>query len=296
MARSSLNKGRGRERLELAGRGAGPQPRWPRRACLWAGGRAGATRSERGGSARPAPDGKGRLALDERADETDAGVNEGARSGDDIVRVGQLALAELVRRAGLEPAAWLEWRSLGDSIGVARVTISAVALVCLALAACGGGGGGGDKTFEGDGFSFTYPEDWEESDFDVQFGEQATTAALSPEAGANILLVGAGRQNVPVTEENIDGLSDAFAAQVDQEARKLRGKVTSGPSRMTVGGLPALSFEVSAVNQSGTHTQSQLLLIFDGRTQYFLNCQYTPSGADEMKQGCDQAVESFQAE
>ena len=56
-----------------------------------------------------------------------------------------------------ELAAWLEWRSLGDSIGVAKVTISAVALICLALAACGGGGGGGDKTLKGDGFSFTYP-------------------------------------------------------------------------------------------------------------------------------------------
>ena len=205
-------------------------------------------------------------------------------------------LAELVRRCGLELAAWLEWRSLGDSIGVAKVTISAVALICLALAACGGGGGGGDKTFKGDGFSFTYPGNWEDSDFDAQFGEQATTAALSPEAGANIMLVGAGRQDALVTEANIDVLSDVYAEQVDQQARQLKGQVTSGPSRMTVGGLPALSFEVSAVNQSGTRTQSQLLLIFDGRTQYFLNCQYTPSGADEMKQGCDQAVESFQVE
>jgi hypothetical protein len=102
--------------------------------------------------------------------------------------------------------------------------------------------------------------------------------------------------DVPVTEENIDVLSDMCADQVDQQARQLKGQVTSGPSSMTVGGLPALSFEVSAVNQSGTRTQSQLLLIFDGRTQYFLNCQYTPSGADEMKHGCDQAVESFQVE
>ena len=39
-----------------------------------------------------------------------------------------------------------------------------------------------------------------------------------------------------------------------------------------------------------------LLLLFDGATEYFLNCQYTPSGAEEMKQGCDQVVESFQVE
>ena len=58
-------------------------------------------------------------------------------------------------------AAWLEWPSLGDSTGVVKVRTSAVALVCLALAACGGGGGG-DTTFEHDGFSFTYPEDWEQ--------------------------------------------------------------------------------------------------------------------------------------
>ena len=35
---------------------------------------------------------------------------------------------------------------------------------------------------------------------------------------------------------------------------------------------------------------------FDGRTEYFLDCEFTPERADEMKQGCEQAVESFHVE
>jgi PsbP len=182
--------------------------------------------------------------------------------------------------------------------GYIRPTVAKLALLALAAAGAlaGCGGDGGDKTFEGDGFSFTYPGEWRKSDFDVQFGQPVTTDAFAPAEGADVLLVGVGHLNAPVTEQNIEGLSHEFAAQIDHQSRQLKGRITNGPSRTTVGGLPALSFGVSAVNKSGTRTQSRLILVFDGRTQYFLNCQYTPSGAEEMKSGCDLVVESFQVE
>jgi hypothetical protein len=55
----------------------------------------------------------------------------------------------------------------------------ALTLCCLALSACGGSGDGegertdalepnGDKTFEGNGFFFTYPQEWNGRAVDAQ--------------------------------------------------------------------------------------------------------------------------------
>jgi hypothetical protein len=65
---------------------------------------------------------------------------------------------------------------------------------------------------------------------------------------------------------------------------------------VTVGGLPGRSFEGSLVSSNGVHVQARLTFAFDGRTEYLLNCEFTPEGAEEMKRGCTQAVESFQVE
>jgi hypothetical protein len=35
---------------------------------------------------------------------------------------------------------------------------------------------------------------------------------------------------------------------------------------------------------------------FDEGTEYFLNCQFTREGAEEMKRGCERVVNSFQLE
>jgi hypothetical protein len=36
--------------------------------------------------------------------------------------------------------------------------------------------------------------------------------------------------------------------------------------------------------------------MYDGKTEYFINCQFAPEAAEEMKQGCEQVAESFQVE
>jgi hypothetical protein len=61
-----------------------------------------------------------------------------------------------------------------------------------------------------------------------------------------------------------------------------------------VAGLLAIRLEATAINVDGVQTKSHVVLVYDGKTEYYLNCQYTPDGATEMKAGCDQAVASFQ--
>jgi PsbP len=183
-----------------------------------------------------------------------------------------------------------------------KVTLVAflLAAALVASAGCGGGGSGdGDKTYEGDAFSFTYPQEWDEREGEARFtrpGQQATSVYFGPAEGANVLGLDVGRVGVSITEANVDEISDQFAAELDQTFRQAQGGITKGPTRLTVGGLPALRFEGSSLNPDDVRVRSQVTAVFNGVTQYFLNCQFTPEGAEEMQRGCDQVVESFQVE
>lgn len=69
-----------------------------------------------------------------------------------------------------------------------------------------------------------------------------------------------------------------------------------GPTSVTIDGLPGLSWEGSLVNVDGVTVQSRFTSLWDGSTEYWMNCQFTPEHAEEMKRGCDQVEESFQVE
>jgi hypothetical protein len=175
--------------------------------------------------------------------------------------------------------------------------ISAVALVCLALAACGGGEGE-YKTFEGDGFSFRYPEDWEQREASgaAEVGNSISSVMFAPSRGANGLTVNVYRLQVAVIEDNVESIEAEVAATTEQIFRQAGGRLTDGPTRVTIAGHPGYSATGTAMTPEGARVESRVNLLFDEATEYFLNCQYTPSGAEEMKRGCDQAVESFQVE
>jgi hypothetical protein len=167
---------------------------------------------------------------------------------------------------------------------------SATAMVLvLLMCSCGGESASevttaGDKTFQGDGYSFTYPGSW------VQRGD------LEAAAGDGGLYVGVNELGVQITDDNLDQYSADIVAGLDELFQQAQGRVTSEPVRDTVAGLPALRLEASAVNVDGIETKSHLVLIYDGTAEYLLNCQYTPEGAETMEAGCGQVVESFQIE
>jgi hypothetical protein len=189
---------------------------------------------------------------------------------------------------------------------VAKVTFSVTLLVCFALAACGGDGdeggalSGGDKTFEGDGFSFSYPEEWtegEEFEARAQLGREATSqVAVAPGHGQDGVLVEVGPVSPSISGGNIDQFKAEFAQAVESLFQEVEGELTAGPARVQVGGLPALRFEATGVTSQGVRTRSRLTLVFDGLTQYTVNCQFTPEGAEEIERGCDQVLSSFRVE
>lgn len=177
---------------------------------------------------------------------------------------------------------------------MAKVTFSVTVLVCLTLAACGGDG---DKTFEGDGYSFRYPGSWSQrAPAAPAQGTDIPVLLFGPREGADRLLLNVSRVGLSITESNIDSVSDQFAGEVEEMFRQSQGRLTKAPTRLTAGGLPALRFEGSGVTPEGVRVRTLVTVVFDGRTQYFLSCQYTPERAEEIKRGCDQVVESFQVE
>lgn len=163
-----------------------------------------------------------------------------------------------------------------------KVTMSGLVLVCLALTACGGEGG--DKTFEGEGYSFTYPGEWDEREIDTITPGALLLTAFAPEEGLNALIFEVSDVGTPVTESNIDAVAEDVASALQES--------TEGPTQLTVAGLPAL--RIVSHPQSGL--TRRITTVFDGKTGYVFDCGFTPERAEEMKRGCEQAEESFQVE
>jgi hypothetical protein len=99
-----------------------------------------------------------------------------------------------------------------------------------------------------------------------------------------------------ITEGNIDGYADDVSEAAKETYEELDGELTAAPTPMTLDGLPGFRYEGSLVNVDGVRVQARVIRAFDGLTEYYLYCQFTPEGADEMKRGCEQVVESFRVE
>lgn len=159
-------------------------------------------------------------------------------------------------------------------------------LTCLMLTFAACGGGSGDKTFERGEVAFSYPEEWDERTLE---GGPVTPDALfatvfAPGEGLNGLIFEISEGPISVTKSNLDAVLQDIAAGLDES--------TEGPTRTSVAGLPALSFE--------SHPQSDLTravtFAFDGKTWYAFNCGYTAELAAEIKQGCEQVLSSFEVQ
>jgi hypothetical protein len=150
-----------------------------------------------------------------------------------------------------------------------------------------------DKTFQGDGYSFTYPGAWAEQ------GAQGTPGQVDvlvgpPEGGQNAvsLKVLRGAVGEPVTDANIDQAMPALRPAVDRLMQRTGGVLEGDLEQVTYAGLPGLRFEASSTGLDPVvHLQGTWL--FDGTTAYTFHCQSIASGAQAVADACDLVLGSF---
>jgi hypothetical protein len=171
----------------------------------------------------------------------------------------------------------------------ARAAVVVVLLV-LALPACGGEQSG-PKTYDGDGYSFAYPGNWEERPANADSGSVDVMIAAGP--GRNGISLTVFEVEEAVTEENFAELEPTIREAAERFMSSSGERVLEGGvARTTVGGLPGVTFQGSTDQGGGVSTSETW--VFDGTTAYAFNCQSTSGGADEVARACDQVLSSFE--
>ena len=158
-------------------------------------------------------------------------------------------------------------------------------------AACGGGGGDGVETFEEEGFAFTfeYPGSFEESS-DVSYSSTGGTPAEDARAlgldDRNAIAVSRYELNAEVTAENVGQVKP----EIDELISGLTGMEVSG-KQVEIGGFPGFEYRFDL--DDPPEGRSRFFVLFDGRTEYTLNCQSTPEKRDELEAACQQAIDTL---
>jgi len=166
--------------------------------------------------------------------------------------------------------------------------------LALALAGCGssdGGGGEGDtKAFEAKniGITFDYPDEMEKAT-DVKIDQSAgaearATAGVGYDERNGIFVQrydlkrSIGKDDLEAVKPEVDNLFEqGFGQPADGEATE-------------VGGLPALEYEFDVTGRPGE--ESRFLVIFDGDTEYTINCQSNKERREDIAKACDVALET----
>ncbi len=87
------------------------------------------------------------------------------------------------------------------------------------------------------------------------------------------------RAQLPDHVPEVDGIVSQFA-----------GRPTSG-TVTDIGGIPAIRYEeIALVDDSRT---SRIVFLFEGNTEYEINCQSNAEGRERINQGCDQVLSTL---
>lgn len=181
--------------------------------------------------------------------------------------------------------------------------LTRLALLILAgagvLAALGCGGAGGDKTFEGDGYSFSYPGDWDEGTARQEGAASGrSNAAVSPPGSEESFVSTSVAHDAlprPITQANFDDELplDVVRSELSKMVEAVGNVLEGDPVRVSHAGLLGLEFRGSSTGRD-PEIHYRNIWLFDGRTQYVINCQFTDARAEEVGQGCDLVLSSFQ--
>ena len=158
-----------------------------------------------------------------------------------------------------------------------------------------------DKSYKGHGISFRYPKDWEPAVFTGERAQNASgiwSEALKPRSSsskADMIFMSEYRTPVAITKQNRATYADEVASSVSNVATRAGGSLLAGPTMVSMGGLPGYGFRIRAKTRDNLSSESLILLVWNGRSEYYLNCQHEAGGryAAEVERACDKIIDSF---
>lgn len=188
-----------------------------------------------------------------------------------------------------------------------RIAPAATAIVVLTIATgcsagCSASVSIGDHktggTYSDHGVSFKIPDGWSrmsDQTARTKSGTELWSEKFAPVSGKDLVGVTAYATKLSITEENAESNAADIAAAVANLFAASDGTVLSGPTVTTLSGMAGYRFETTFRSQSGKTFNSRLLLVWDGHTEYYFNCQYRTNGprSDEIKRGCTTIESTF---
>lgn len=178
------------------------------------------------------------------------------------------------------------------------VSVLALAVLASVLAGCGTSN---EKSYESHGISFHYPKSWKRAKFSGLSAQNASgvwSEAFKPRSSskADMVFITEYRTPVAITKKNRSSYSDDVASSVASVAKQAEGSLVAGPTLVSMGGLPGYGFRISAKTVSGLSSESRILLVWNGKTEYYLNCQHKVDGrfATEIERGCRTIESTFE--
>lgn len=180
-------------------------------------------------------------------------------------------------------------------------------------------------TFSREGYSFSHPQDWEwAGESSPSTGTPIVFHALlarGPWPTPETLRVTVWDVPLMIEFARWDEGEDTFFSQEDylETVAEVPRRVTANnlgefaewrvpkfmlayehvredPSATTVDGLPALYLVAEGTDVAGNEIVSQSVLVFDGETEYEIDCQYSPAKEDDMRPGCAQVFNTFRVD
>lgn len=158
-------------------------------------------------------------------------------------------------------------------------------------------GGSAAGTIGENGIAFDYPTGWQRLTGLGQSASSANPPVFEISVGIDdhdIVQVSGYHLQTTVTDANIDGALAEFSSLFRRLSAQAGGGIVTPFTVEHATGLPGLTGVITAKNPQGIDVESIIHVVFDGSTEYLINCQYTAETKTDIATGCDQIVSTFQ--
>ncbi len=162
--------------------------------------------------------------------------------------------------------------------------------LALVMTACGG-----SSTYSANGLSFDYPKSWRTVLAPASTAGQTGTVTrvgvgIDP---ADVVVVVSTQLAQPADPQQISQTEQSVIQALSTSASR-KGATVRGPDATTLGGFDGIGLTILGLPLGrSVVVDSRVVVVIRDNVEYLLNCQSTPSHADEIGKGCRQVIDSF---